>query len=517
MQCGWRVRWFRWFHVAATWAAFAVWAGPLAARASDRPNVVLIYADDVGYGDMGAYGAKLIPTPHIDRLAREGLRFTDAHCTAATCTPSRFSLLTGIHAFRHGVRVLPPDAPLKIAPEMFTLPQLFKKAGYQTAVIGKWHLGLGKPGVRNDWNGDVRPGPLEIGFDYAFLLPYTNDRVPCVYLENHRVVNLDPNDPLFVGRRPTGVRCTEYPDGKKNPAAMTYYASSHGHNDSVIHGIGRIGYQWGGKAALWNDETMTDEFLARTRTWLAARDRRRPFFLYFASQAIHVPRTPHPRFRGKSKLTYRGDSMVELDWAVGEIVKMLDEAGLTNDTMVIFTSDNGPVYDDGYRDGTTVLRSEGENDRGHDASGPYRGGKYQIYEGGTRVPMIVRWPARVRPGTSKALLSQIDLIASFASLLGIELSETQAIDSHNALAALVGDDPRGCPYLIEEAGRALAVRHGPWKYIRRQRKRQRSEELYNLDSDVGEQNNVAEQHPDIVAHMRQHLDQLIAQTKRQAP
>jgi len=480
----------------------------LGAPGAVRPNVVIIYADDVGYGDVGAYGAKLIPTPNLDRLAGEALVFTDAHCTASTCTPSRFSLLTGIYAFRHGVRILPPNAPLKITRAMFTLPQLFKKAGYQTAVIGKWHLGLGEPGVPLDWNGLIKPGPLEVGFDYAFLLPYTNDRVPCVYVENHRVVNLDPKDPLFVGRKPPGVKCTVYPDGRKNPEAMTYYASSHGHNNSVINEIGRIGYQWGGKSALWNDETMTEEFVSRARKWLVCRDRDRPFFLYFAPQNIHVPRTPNPRFRGKSRLTYRGDSMVELDWAVGEILRMLKHEGVSENTIVIFSSDNGPVYDDGYKDGTTVRTFTREVDRGHDASGPYRGGKYQIYEGGTRVPLIVRWPGRIRPGRSEALVSHIDFIASFAELLGIKLEGDQAPDSRNVLGALLGKDPQGREYLLEESGRTLAVRWGPWKYIRRKGKR--GEELYDLKKDIGEQKNVAREHRRILAKLRKRLSEIIS-------
>lgn len=472
---------------------------------AEKPNVVIIYGDDVGYGDVGAYGATLIPTPNIDRLAREGLMFTDGHCTAATCTPSRFSLLTGIHGFRHGVRILAPNAPLKIKPEMFTLPRLFRKAGYATAVIGKWHLGIGDGETPVDWNADVGPGPLEVGFDYCFLLPSTNDRVPCVYLENHRVVGLDPEDPLFVGKKPKGVECTEYPDGKKNREAMTYYESSHGHNNSVINGIGRIGRQWGGRSALWNDETMADEFVKQAKKYLAARRVDEPFFLFFSSQNIHVPRAPHPRFKGKSKLTYRGDAMVQLDWSTGEILRALEEHGLAENTMVIFSSDNGPVYDDGYEDGTTVRTSTEEVDRGHDGSGPYRGGKYQIYEGGTRVPFIVRWPGRVEPGKSEALVSQIDLIASFAALLDIDLTEGQAIDSRNSLPALLGEDSTGQPYLIEEAG-GLALRRGPWKFVRG--RKGKKGELYNLDSDVGEQDNLAEEHEAIAQELSELLRRL---------
>ena len=239
-----------------------------AAAESPKPNVLLIYGDDVGWGDLSCQGSKKIPTPNIDKLAAGGIRFTDGHCSAATCTPSRFSMLTGIHGFRHGIRVLPPNAPMTIPLDKLNLPRVFKNAGYQTAVVGKWHLGLGAGEDKTDWNGDVRPGPLELGFDYSFLLPSTNDRVPCVYLEGHRVVNLDPADPLYVGSKPEGVKTTLYPDGRKNPEAMTYYKSTHGHNESVINGIGRIGTQFGGKAALWNDETMTAEFVYRSKAWL---------------------------------------------------------------------------------------------------------------------------------------------------------------------------------------------------------------------------------------------------------
>lgn len=480
--------------------------------AAEKPNVVVIYGDDVGYGDVGVYGSKLIPTPNIDKLARGGIRFTDGHCSAATCTPSRFSMLTGIHGFRHNVRILAPNAPSKITPDMFTLPQLFKKAGYKTAVVGKWHLGIGDGINPVNWNGDVKPGPLEIGFDYSFLLPSTNDRVPCVYVENHRVVNLDPNDPLFVGKKPDGVTATVYPDGRENPEAMTYYMNSHGHNHSVINGIGRIGKMWGGKSALWNDETMADEFVIQTKKYLAKQSKDEPFFLFFSSQDIHVPRAPHPRFKGKSELSYRGDAMVQLDWATGEIMDALDEHGLADNTLVIFSSDNGPVYDDGYDDGTTVKTSTEEADRGHDGSGPYRGGKYQIYEGGTRVPYIVRWPGHIKANTtSDAMLNQIDLIASFADLLDIELAADQAIDSRNTLDALLGKSPDGLPYMLEEA-RGIAVRRGPWKYIQKniQRNNKKPAELYNLDTDVGEQTNLAKKNQKVAAEMKALLEKLVA-------
>lgn len=481
-----------------------------ALQAVEKPNVVIIYGDDVGYGDVGVYGSKLIPTPNLDKLAGEGLMFTDGHCSAATCTPSRFSMLTGIHGFRHGVRILAPNAPMTIKPDMFTLPQLFKKAGYHTGVVGKWHLGIGEKGTDVDWNSDVKPGPLELGFDYSFLLPSTNDRVPCVYLENHRVVNLDPKDPLFVGKKPPeGVESTVYPDGQSDPSAMTYYKSTHGHNQSVINGIGRIGKMWGGKAALWNDETMADVFVEKAKNWLGERKKDEPFFLYFSSQDIHVPRAPNPRFKGKSELSYRGDAMVQLDWAAGEILDALEEYGFKDNTIVIFSSDNGPVYDDGYEDGTTVHTSTKEVDRGHDGSGPYRGGKYQIYEGGTRMPFIVRWPGKVKAGTtSKAMVNQIDFIASFAQLLEIPLAANEAIDSRSTLDALLGRSEKGQTVMLEEA-QGLGLRKGNWKYVQGGKKKGFGE-LYNLESDIGEQTNVAKENPEIAAEMKATLEKFEA-------
>ena len=424
-------------------------------------------------------------------------------------------MLTGIHGFRHGVRILAPNAPLTIKPDMLTLPQLFKKAGYDTGIVGKWHIGIGEKGTPVDWNGDVKPGPLEVGFDYSFLLPSTNDRVPCVYVENHRVVNLDPKDPLFVGKKPpAGVECTVYPNGKADPSAMTYYKSTHGHNETVINGIGRIGEMWGGKSALWNDETMADVFVEKSKAYIASRKKDKPFFFYFSSQDIHVPRAPHPRFKGKSDLDFRGDAMVQFDWAAGEILAALEENGMKDNTIVIFSSDNGPVYDDGYEDATTVHTSTKEMDRGHDGSGPYRGGKYQIYEGGTRVPFIVRWPGKVKAGVkSAAMVNQIDFIASFAELLEIPLAANEAIDSRSTLDALLGKSETGQTVMLEEAG-TLALRKGNWKFILSGKAKggakggTQPNELYNLDTDIGEQTNVISANREIAAEMKATLIKL---------
>tara|TARA_R110002049_G_scaffold309268_1_gene519562 strand:+ start:84558 stop:86255 length:1698 start_codon:yes stop_codon:yes gene_type:complete len=492
---------------------------PRIAAASNLPNVVVIYGDDVGFGDVGVNGATLIPTPNIDRLASQGLNFSDAHSSSSTCTPSRFSLLTGVHAFRHKIRILPPNARLVVPTDSPTLATIFKQAGYTTGIVGKWHLGLGTEGEPVDWNGDVKPGPLELGFDESFLIPSTNDRVPCVFLKNHRVAGLSEDDPLFVSRTLGDVQrdgSTQYPDGMTNRDAMTYYQSSNGHKNSVINGIGRIGYMSGGESALWNDETIADVLVKEANDFIA-RQKSEPFFLFYSSQDIHVPRTPNRRFKGKSQLGYRGDAMVQLDWAVGAIMDTLQRHGIADDTMVIFTSDNGPTYDNGYLDGTTVVGTEKEKDRGHDASGPWRGGKNTIFEGGTRVPMIIRWPERIGPGTtSDALVSQIDLIASFSHLLGVKLDAGEARDSQDVLSALLGESSTGREDMIEEC-RGLALRSGQWKYVESRREKlggskptEVPEALFDLDQDPTERTNLASKYPDKTLQLKDKLQSMKA-------
>ena len=468
-----------------------------------QPNVVIIYGDDVGYGDVGAYGSKKIPTPNIDKLAASGRRFTDGHCSASTCTPSRYSMLTGVHAFRSAIRVLPPDGRLVIPTDILTLPKLFKKAGYETAVIGKWHLGLGEKGVGLDWNAEVKPGPLEIGFDYSYLLPVTNDRVPCVYLDGHKVENLDPNDPIYLGSDiPETHSSTTYPNGNKGDDAKVKYQADKQHNNTIINKIARIGTMVGGKSALWRDETMADVFVEKTKTYIASRSKDKPFFLYFASQDIHVPRAPHERFEGKTQLGFRGDAMVQFDWSTGEIIKALEEAGLRENTIIIFSSDNGPVYDDGYADGCEVRKAMKESDRGHDGSGIYKGGKYSIFEGGTRVPFIVSWPGKIEPSTSNSLVNQIDFMASFADMLGLELAADEAKDSRNSYASLFGNEEVELQDTLVESLKLLALRDGHWKLIA-----EKKPKLFNLGEDPQEKNNLAKQNPERVKQMLESLKQ----------
>ena len=475
-----------------------------------RPNIVLIYADDVGYGDVSCYGATRVKTPNIDRIAGGGARFTDAHSPAATCTPSRFSLLTGEYAWRQkGTGILPGDAALIIKPGTVTIPSVLKQQGYRTGAVGKWHLGLGNGGV--DWNGEVKPGPLEIGFDYSFLIPATGDRVPTVFLKDHKVVNLDPKDPIKVSyKKPFEGE----PTGKDNPELLKM-KPSHGHDQAIVNGVSRIGYMTGGKSALWVDEEISTELTKKASDFID-RNKSGPFFLYFATHDIHVPRMPNSRFVGKTGMGPRGDAIAELDWSVGEVLKTLERNGLTDNTLVIFTSDNGPVVDDGYQDQAV------EKLGSHKPAGPYRGGKYSNFDGGTRVPFVVRWPGQIKPDTeSGALISQVDLLSSFAALTGQPLPEQAAPDSMNVLPALLGETMKGRQQLVEDAG-VLSLMDGDWKLIQQSNlpvmnKNTNTElgnaakpQLYNLVTDPGEKNNLAEQEPTRVAAMVNKLKEIRA-------
>ncbi len=487
------------------------------AAAQNRPNVILIYADDLGYGDVSAYGLRSLKTPNIDRLAREGLRFTDAHSPAATCTPSRYAMLTGEYAWRKpGTGILPGNAALVIEPGRTTLASIFQRAGYATGVVGKWHLGLG-PAGGPDWNGEIRPGPTDIGFEFAFIMAATGDRVPTVYVENRHVVGLDPADPISVSY---GQPIEGSPTGRGNPNLLKMHPS-HGHDQTIVNGISRIGYMTGGKTALWKDEDMADVFTRKATAFIEQR-RGKPFFLFFALHDPHVPRVPHPRFVGATSMGPRGDAIAQLDWSVGEILSTLDRLELARDTLVLFTSDNGPVVDDGYRD------EAAEKLQDHSPAGPFRGGKYSNFEGGTRIPFVVRWPARVKPAVSSALVSQVDFIASFAALVGQPLSDPGARDSDNVLPALLGTSKTARSVLVEQAG-SLSLRQGNWKFIpagqgprihqytKTELGNDSGPQLYDLAADEGERNNLAGTHSEKVREMAALLDGIRRANAQPAP
>ncbi|MDF1816993.1 MAG: arylsulfatase [Verrucomicrobiales bacterium] len=486
------------------------------AIAAEKPNVVVIMADDLGYGDVSCYGANSFETPNIDQLAAEGIKFTSGYCSASTCTPTRYSFITGNYAFRFpGTGIAAPTAPAIIKPDVVTLPDLLQKGGYKTAVIGKWHLGLGGENGP-DWNGELRPGPAEIGFGYHFLLPTTNDRVPQVYVENSRVLNLDPKDPLWVGKKKPS---EDHPTGITHRDTLTM-DWSHGHNQTIHNGISRIGFYTGGESARFRDEDLADEWVKQSRKWIG-ENKEEPFFLFFASHDIHVPRIPHERFQGSSGLGYRGDCIIQLDWCVGEIMKILDENNLAENTLVVFCSDNGPVMDDGYAD--EALEKLGN----HKAGGPFTGGKYSIYEGGTRTPFITRWKGKIEPGESDEVVCTIDLMNSLASHVGVEIPANAGLDSLNVMGALLGEQgAKGRDHLVQQGNRSdnLSLRVGDWKLLRHNKGQGRNLvvekklenttvpkfQLINLAEDPGEKNNVFEAHPEKGEVLKVMLEKIVS-------
>jgi arylsulfatase A-like enzyme len=329
-----------------------------------------------------------------------------------------------------------------------------------------------------------------------------------VYVENGRVVGLDPKDPIRVSYdHPVGSDAT----GQANPELLKMHPS-HGHDMTIVNGISRIGYMTGGRAARWVDEDMADVLTAKA-TGFIERHRDERFFLYYATHDIHVPRVPHARFAGKSGLGPRGDVILQLDWATGRILETLDRLKLADKTLVVFTSDNGPVVDDGYRDAAV------EKLGGHRPSGPLRGGKYSAFDGGTRVPMIVRWPGRVKPGVSGALVGQVDFLASFAALTGQSLGPQDGPDSLDTMAALLGTSQTGRDQLVEQAG-ALSLITPRWKLISPSQGRKVNPEtntelgndpqpqLYDLSVDLGETRSVASEHPEVVKDLTERLERI---------
>ncbi len=485
------------------------------AGAGDRPNIIVILADDLGWGDLSCYGATALQTPHIDALAAQGMRFTSGYCSASTCTPTRYSLLTGTYAFRvPGTGIAPPNSPALIQPETPTLASLLKQAGYHTAVIGKWHLGLGARGTGPDWNGDLKPGPLEIGFDHCFLLPTTNDRVPQVFVEDHRVRHLDPSDPLWVG--------AEKPS-EDHPTGLTHRDQlklvwSHGHNATIHNGISRIGFYTGGQAARFRDEDLADHWVQESVRWIE-QHREQPFFLLFSSHDIHVPRVPHERFAGNSTLGPRGDSILQLDWCVGQLVETLRRLNLDQRTLVVFCSDNGPVLDDGYVD--EAIEKLGD----HRPAGPFRGGKYNVFEGGTRTPLITWWPGRIQPGVSDEVVCTVDLSASLARLTEQTLPADGFLDSLDVLPAFLGEpNAQGrTSLLVQDNGQSgnLGYRQGKWKLVRHKTKRANNvnlrlvqtpmpeHQLFDLEQDPNESHDLSEQFPEITQRMIAELDELV--------
>lgn len=457
-----------------------------------KPNIIFIYADDLGYGDIGAYGATEIRTPNLDSLANGGIRFLNGHSTSATCTPSRYGLLTGVYPWREkDAKILPGTAPLIIKTNQVTIPKMLKENGYHTGIVGKWHLGLGTGIV--DWNQKISPSPNEVGFDYSFIMAATQDRVPTVYIENGLVVGLDPKDPIYVNY---DKNFEGEPTAITNPE-MLKMKWHHGHNNSIVNGVPRIGYMKGGKAAIWNDDNMSDDFLGKANEYVK-QHKNETFFLYYALQQPHVPRIPNPRFVGKSGMGPRGDVILEADWTIGEFMKTLENEGLLENTLIVLSSDNGPVLNDGYYDEAV------EKLGNHKPAGPLKGGKYSLFEAATRVPFVISWKGMLKPATSNALVSQIDLFSSLAALVG---SDLRTNDSQNILKTFMGKSHKGRKNLVLEANFKTAFVKGDWVLIPPYKGAKVSADvnielgnskdfqLYNLKTDIGQNDNLAKSNP----------------------
>lgn len=473
----------------------------------ELPNVVIIYADDLGYGDLECYGAKGVKTPNVNKLASEGIRFTNTHTVAATSTPSRYSLLTGEYAWRKpGTDVAAGNAGMIIKPGQFTMADMFQHAGYHTSAFGKWHLGLGDKTAEQDWNAPLPSSLGDLGFDYHYIMAATADRVPCVFIENGVVDNYDPSAPIEVSYKKN---FPGEPTGKDNPELLYNLKSSHGHDMSIVNGIGRIGYMKGGGKALWKDENIADSITTHAIDYIKAHQDE-PFFMYFAPNDVHVPRFPHQRFRGKSTMGFRGDAIAQFDWSVGQIMDTLEELGIADNTLIILSSDNGPVVDDGYADQAELLLGE------HRPTGPYRGNKYSAFEGGTMVPAIVRWPKGIKTtGESNVLMSQIDWMASLGSLIGARLPKGSAPDSYDRLGNLLGIDNTDRPWVVEQSSNhVLSIRTKDWKFIEAndgakmitwgpkiETGNNKTPQLYKMDN-LYEKDDVAAQYPEKVFSMQ---------------
>ncbi|WP_139958494.1 sulfatase family protein [Flavicella sediminum] len=470
------------------------------------PNIVFIYTDDLGYGDVGFNGPSQIKTPNLNKLANNGLRFTNGYASSSTCTPSRYALLTGRYPWREKeAKILPGTAPLIIGTNQATIPKMLKEKGYHTGIVGKWHLGLGAGNV--NWNEEITPGPNQVGFDESYIMAATQDRVPTVYIKNGHVVNIDPNDPIEIDYQNN---FPGQPTGLDNPELlkMKWYD---GHYNSIVNGIPRIGFMNGGEKAKWIDEDMADHFLQKAQDYVK-KNKDKPFFLYYAMQQPHVPRTPHPRFVGKSGLGSRGDVILEADWCIGEFIKTLENENLLENTLIVFSSDNGPVLNDGYYD-------DAEEKLGsHNPFAQFRGGKYSLFDAGTHVPFFTYWKGTIKPAVSDALVCQIDLLSSLAKLVG---SNTNVSDSKELLNTFLGKSAIGREHLVIEAMQYTAFRKNNWimippndgeavnKMVKIELGNSTKYQLYDISNDIGQKTNLASVYPDKLKELIQEYKKAI--------
>lgn len=489
-------------------------AAQLKAAGQQRPNIILLVADDLGYGDLSCYGARRVTTPAVDSLAAHGIRFTNMHACASTSTPSRFGILTGQYPFRkRGTDVAAGNAGMIIRPGMTTVADLMHQAGYVTAAIGKWHLGLGSTTAQQDWNGELDLTPHDIGFDYHYIQAATADRVPCVYVENGHVANYDASAPISVSYK---ANFPGEPTGRSNPELLTKQRPSHGHDMSIVNGISRIGFMKGGGKALWRDEDIADSIVTHAVRFIEA-NRRSPFFMYLCTNDVHVPRQPHERFRGKSVMGLRGEAILQFDWTVKQLTSALQRMGLDENTLILITSDNGPVLDDGYADQAEELAGD------HKPGGPFRGGKYSAFEAGSAVPFIAYWPRMIKDADcSDALGSLIDVPATLAALVGAKMPEGAASDSQDHLSTWLGLDHTPRPYAVSMASnRSLTLRTQNWKYItpsdggpmvswgpKIETGYSQQPQLYDLRNTEFEGKDVSKEHPKVLQRLQKLLGEV---------
>ncbi len=478
----------------------------LAKKRVERPNVIIILADDIGYGDLGCYGATKVQTPNIDRLAAQGRRFTDAHSSAAVSTPSRYGLLTGEYPSRADIwGPTSATSTSKITDDPNTIADVMKASGYSTAIFGKWHLGFQR-GDTIDYNKPLAPGPLELGFDYYFGVPLVNSAPPYVYVENHSVVGYTPDDPFVKNQR---ANTEEFPE--KNHLSL-YGGATAAHE-------------------LYKDREVGTTLKERAVDWIK-ENKDDPFFIYYATTNIHHPFTPAERFLGTSQAGAYGDFIHELDWIVGEIMQTLEDEGIAEKTMIIFTSDNGGMLNLGAQEAWSL---------GHEINGDLWGFKFDAWEGGHRVPLIVKWPGMVKEGSvTNTLTSNVDYFAMLSSLTNYKLSDQDAPDSYDLLPALTGRENvviRDHILISPWKSQGLSIRKDNWVYIPVQggagfagkkvgasqlggyattklTNREHSDlldndlnpaapkaQLYNLDSDPTQRQNVYNDHPELAAQL----------------
>lgn len=465
--------------------------------ADSKPNVVLIMADDMGYGDVQALNPKSrIPTPHLNALSREGMTFVDAHSPSAVCTPTRYALVTGRYAWRSSLKrgVLNGYGEPLIEKNRSTLASVLKSVGYETGIVGKWHLGLGfaKDASKTENNGldfskPLDHGPNVLGWDYSFIIPASLDFPPYVYIQNHEI--------------------TRFPSIRERARKFPAF------------------WRRGERAPDFDMAECLDRLTEEAAKYIQEKAKgERPFFLYFPLTAPHKPVYPHPRFHGKTELGPYGDFVVQVDSTVGEVMKAIDAAGVRENTLVIYTSDNGSFM---YRrdDPNAACHVDDESvqayrSQRHTSNGLLRGTKADIYEAGHRVPFFVRWPERVLEGSQSAkTICHVDCMATFAAITGAAIPEGQATDSHSFLMQLEGKTASPRPGVINHsANGTFAIRDGKWKLIassgsggREQPKGQPFEgpyQLYDLESDIEEQKNLIEVHPKIASRLEAELEKI---------